>query len=416
MTAVVLTGRPADEVSDRPGNVWDPVTVKWAVALTVAVMASGMAFSLGWNPLVHHLPGQLLPGDFGSTMKDALVISQGRLSWVYSDHAQLVTLPGYPLLLAPVAGLCRLLHLSQPWLVSGPFEMATGAVALLGVDRLAVTLDIPRRSRMWLSAAEAAAVWPTLVVWGHPEDVLAVGLCALCLSAAAEGRWRPAGWLLGAALAVQLLAVLLLPVLVAAAGRRRAVRMTARAAVLPGLLSAAVLVPDFHAAWSALTGQPNYPGVDHPTPWIVLSPSMGHGTVAAGPGRIVGLLAALGCGVMAGRAVGDPARLVWWASVALAGRCLFEAVMDPYYVMPALALALPLAFRQHRRRVAVVALATLALMVDTAESAGMWTYWLRMAALLAVVLATTHPGGTRVAPRRSAVGTGLGRAGGRSVV
>ncbi len=389
------------------------VDLRWVAALTVAVVATGMAYTEWWNPVVHHLGYPLIPADFSQTLKDALVIGRGNLLHVYSDQAQLVTLPGYALLLAPVATAVHLLHLQQPWLLAGPVCLATAGAGLAGMDRLAGALGVEPANRRWLLAAGAAAMWPTVALWGHPEDVLAVGSCAFCLAAAIEGRWRAAGWFLGAALAAQLLAVLMVPVVLAAAGRYRWRQVALRAAALPAALAGAVLVGDFHATWTALTSQPNYPLVDHPTPWMLLSPPLGQGTVAAGPARIIGFVVAAACGVAArsrllrsGPAGGDvdPLRLVWLAGAAFSARCLFEAVMDPYYVMPAVVLTLVLAAREGESRRAVAVLAALALTVDTSETFGRWTYWLFMAALLGVALAAVAPRRRAPASRRRAPG------------
>lgn len=397
--------KPADRRSGWSGRSGSGRFGWWAVALTAAIVATGMAYTELWEPVVHHLHHPLIPADFSQTLEDARVIGRGRLFRVYSDHAQLVTLPGYALLLAPVATAGRLLHLHQPWLLAGPFALATAWPALFGMDRLAAALGAGEGRRRVLLAAGAVAVWPTLVLWGHPEDVLAVGLCCLCLAAVIDGRWRAAGWFLGAALAAQLLALLVVPVVLAAAGRDRIRRVAPRAAAVPAVLAAAVVLPDLSAAWSALTNQPNYPLVDHPTPWILLSPSLGPGTVAAGPARLLGLLVAACCGVAAyrsarrGAAGLPPARLVWLAAVAFSARCLFEAVMDPYYVMPAVVLTLVLASREHGSRSAVAGLVCLALTVDTAESFGMWTYWLVMAVLIGVAMAAVAAPGRDPATR-----------------
>ena len=406
--------RRVEEPAGRRVDLW------WVAVLTVAVVATGMAYTELWNPVVHRLGYPLIPADFSQTLKDALVIGRGQLLHVYSDHAQLVTLPGYALLLAPVATAVHVLHLQQPWLLAGPFCLGTAAAGLAGMDRLACALGVEPLHRRWLLAAGAVALWPTVALWGHPEDVLAVGSCAFCLAAAIERRWRAAGWFLGAALAAQLLAVLIVPVVLAAAGRDRWRPVALRAAALPAALAGAVLVADFNTAWAALTSQPNYPLVDHPTPWMLLSPSLGQGTVAAGPARVIGFVVAAACGVAvrgrpfrpgpapdrpAGRLTTpavDPARLVWLAAAAFSARCLFEAVMDPYYVMPAVVLTLVLAAREGESRRAVAVLAGLALTVDTSETFGMWTYWLFMAGLLGVALAA-------VAPRRQAVARRSGR-------
>ena len=41
------------------------------------------------------------------------------------------------------------------------------------------------------------------MIWGHPEDAVAVGFALYALVFALDGRWTGAGWLFGAALATQ---------------------------------------------------------------------------------------------------------------------------------------------------------------------------------------------------------------------
>ena len=380
------------------------------VLLTLAVVLSGMAYSIWWPAVVRHQGWYWAqPQDFWATYRDAHLVGWGYLSAVYENATGLVTLPGYPILLAPIAMLTSTLGLVEAapqvvilkpgaWLIAGPYALMTAGVALAGFDSLVRRLGISRTRRRLFLVAETVAIWPALAIWGHPEDILAIGLVAFVLAAAIDGAWTRCGWLLGGAIAVQLLAVLVVPVVLAAAGRRRAVPILMRASVLPGFLLVAVLVPDFHDAWRALTQQPNYSTINHPTPWMLLSPTMRPHVVAAGPGRIVGLVVALLCGLLAIKWKHDPGRLVWLVATALAARCMFEAVIAPYYVMPAVALALVVGVRSSRIHWLLACGAGFIVTVVTHFHADMWVYWLEMAIPLFALMAITWPG-TRSALR-----------------
>ena len=119
------------------------------------------------------------------------------------------------------------------------------------------------------------------------------------------------------------------------------------------------MISQFHATTHALIDQPNYPGVDHATPWTALAPVItgrGHDlTVAAGPGRLVGLILACAVGVWARRVRHNPELIVWAAAVTLALRCLTESVMVDFYVWPTLAVALVVAAASGRWRLVCTA-------------------------------------------------------------
>ena len=206
-----------------------------------------------------------------------------------------------------------------------------------------------RGRRVALCVAEAAVLWNVSVVWGHPEDAVAVGLALYALLFALDGRWTGAGWLFGAAMATQPLILLMFPVLLALASRREIVGFVARS-ILPAVaLLVTPLISQFHATTHALLDQPNYPGVDHATPWTALAPVIsGKGTRSHRCRRpwttwSPSLWPAV-VGWRARRWRHDPDLIVWAAAVALALRCLTESVMVDFYVWPTLAVGLVVAW------------------------------------------------------------------------
>jgi len=393
----------------------------WPLAVTVAFVLLGMAYTLWWAPVVRHQAYWLDPGDLWATYRGAHYVGWGDLGGVYGAGTALVTFPGILLALAPVAMLTGTLGLSesfpkylahpQSWLVLGPYELLLSAVAIFACDAVAERLGVSRGRRVVLCIAEACVLWNVSVTWGHPEDAVAIGLALYALVLALDGRFTGAGWLFGAAMATQPLVLLMFPVLLALGGRRQSVGLAVRGAGPVVALVLTPLISQFHATAHALLDQPNYPGIDHPTPWTALAPVLGGSgrnlTVAAGPGRVVALVLACGLGWWARRWRHDPVLIVWAAAGALALRCLTESVMVDFYIWPALALGLVVAARVGRGRLALAVTVAGVTTAATQWHLGWLTWWVIANAGVAVVLATgtrawsRHPGvaGDVPAPR-----------------
>jgi len=393
--------------SHREGSPGTPAQLRqhngrWVAILTCAVVVTGMAYSLWWPALVRHTPGYwTYPFDLFGTVQAAHWIEYGAFQYLYNDSSNgILTLPGFAILMVPIVALSDALHLlttssafpvlkPTQWLLLGPLTMATSAVALAGLDSLARSIGVPIVRRRVMLVCEAAAVWGAIVRWGHPEDVIALGLSAWALSRSLEGRTSSAGWLLGVAISMQLYVVLLIPIFIGLLGRRRSVGLLLRAALLPGAIFLALLIPNTDQTLHVLLDQPTQPHVNHPTPWVLVSPHLGSGEVAGGPARIVGLVGACLLGVLASRYRNHALMVVWLFVAALALRCLTEAVMTPYYVAPAIAFALlAVAPRSWPRWLLVIAAAA-ALTVLTYYRTGIWWYWFEMAVTLATMLIAT---------------------------
>ncbi len=382
------------------------------MAVTAVVVLTGMAYSLWWPAVVRHQSFYwATPGDIWFSVRTAHWIGWGSLSFVYSNHhSALITLPGFELLLTPVVLLSSALHLSEQapgllgpgkpteWLLVGPVSLACSGLPLFALDALARRLGVVVRSRRLLSVALAAAVWPTIAIWGHPEDVLALGFAVYALVMTLDVRPMPAGWLLGAALFMQLLVAMLVPIFIGLVGWRRGRAVLTRAAVLPVFLLVAVLVPDFHDASFVLLHQPADPMPNHVTPWLALAPNLGYGQVSGGPGRLLNVVVAIAAGFLAYRWRRDVGRIVWLAALVLAARTVFEAVMVPYYVMPGVALALVSASRNTLRWLGVC-IAGAGLTVMTFTHHGRWEYWLALTGLTAAMLALAWPNRRSAVPR-----------------
>jgi hypothetical protein len=163
------------------------------------------------------------------------------------------------------------------------------------------------------------------------------------------------------------------------------------------VLLGAAAAANWNATYQAVTGQPNWPRVDHPTPWMLLAPHMADGAVAAGPARALAILAACACALIVARrlhATPDGARwsratlreLLWWVALALALRSLFEPVMVASYLWPALAVALVASTRSWRRLISTSVVAVAVTFGSQSSWRSAWGWWAFMVAGLALTL------------------------------
>ena len=395
------------------------------------VVVSAMAYSLAWAPVVRHINGWVISNDIWSTYRTAHLVAWGDIGDIYSSGEGLVTFPGISVVLAPIAALTGALGLSESfpfsiayptaWLVLGPIQLILGSIVLLPLDALAEFLGVPRRRRAGLAVAGGLVLWPVLALWGHPEDVLAIAAASGTLLFAFKRQWRAAGWFFGLAVALQPLVLLILPVVVLAVvpDLRERLKFLIRAALPALCLLAIPLAQSWSATTTTLLHQPNFPTVDHPTPWLFLSPVMaaahrGHGiagvvfvhghyqripgasvigeVVAAGPGRTIALALACGVGLWAWKVRPGPAHVVWLAALCLALRCVFEGVMDPFYLWPPLALLLVAGACGVTWRFWSAAAASFALSVYSEEFFSPWVWYGPTMLLLATALAAARPG------------------------
>jgi hypothetical protein len=207
---------------------------------------------------------------------------------------------------------------------------------------------------------------------------MAVGLAVYVLLLVFDDRWSAAGWLFGASLALQPLVLLMLPVLLVAAGVKRWPGFLVRAAVPVVAVLALPLVTSFDLTTKALIQQPNYPLANHETPWTALAPRVHENmfAVSAGPGRAVSLILACAVGWWASRVRDRPELLVWAAALTLALRCFTESVMDPYYLWPALAVAMVASARARPWRFGATLIAAVFITVSSQWHLGWLAWWI----------------------------------------
>jgi hypothetical protein len=406
------------------------------VLATVTLIAIAMCSTTWWGPLITGAHNWPLPDDLWATLAAAQRLVHLDLSGLYTPPTGLVSFPGAAVILVPVTAITDAAGISLQvpgahnlhpgaWLVAGPYQIAVSSVALFAADAIAERLGAGRPKRALLAAASATTLWCVSVQWGHPEDAVAVGLLLYGILALSQAKTSRSAWLVGAAVAVQPLVLIALPVLLVIIEPRRLAGFLARAAAPSVVLLGAAAAANWSATIHAVTSQPNWPKVDHPTPWTSLAPRLAHGAVAAGPGRILAIVVACGCAIIVGqrwRAARQGAswgpdtleEVLWWTAAVLALRSVFESVMVAYYLWPVLAVALIAAVRSWPRLIATSAAAVTVTFVSEASWHGPWAWWAPMVAGLGLTLffarLPLHRGAAEVA-----LSAGAGQAGMTSV-
>ena len=249
-----------------------------------------------------------------------------------------------------------------------------------------------------LTLAEAVVLWNVTVFWGHPEDAVAVALAGYALLFALDDRFTGAGWLFGAAVAVQPLVIVVFPILVVLGGMKRALGFTLRTIIPAAAVTIAPLASEFHGTVHNLVNQPTYPNNknDHQTPWTFLAPKLGgrgvDAAVGGGPVRIVVLALAAGIGWWVQRWRERPEMIVWSVALALALRTYTESVTTAYYMWPALAVALVVAARGSRWRFAIAIAVAVAVTVVAQWNLSLWPWWmLNVVGVTGVLVAAAWP-------------------------
>jgi hypothetical protein len=396
---------------------------------SAGLMVVGM-YSTTWGPTLLGRSEWALPYDLWGTLIATTRLAHGNIGGIYASPTGLISLPGAAVILVPCAALISALGLSlvipgphnlhpDVWLVAGPYQIALCCVTLFAADALAERLDVLFWKRGLLAAASAGILWSVSARWGHPEDAVAVGLLLYAILAQSRGRLGLAGWLAGAAVCVQPLVLLALPVMLALLPWRRMVPFLVRAALPSAVLLGAVAIANWHDTYRSVTSQPDSPVINHPTAWTSLAPQMAGQNVAAGPFRLATILLACLCALAlrrywqnrasaaaeaglpgAGWRDGAPwpatllADVLWWVALALALRSFFEPVMVSYYPWPPMAVALIAAATLSWTRLFAAGLLAGGLTAAAqGPSHAVWIWWAPIVAGLAVLLLICWPKG-----------------------
>ena len=426
-------GAYLDEVTEPfQRRIWP-----FLVSITYIVLAETYFFR--WAPVVQHIPSSwTMPYDYAYTYLAASQLAHGHFGSIYNSHVGIVGFPGIVIAMAPLGALSNVFHttllevvgnhvyvvqhysahfssipfLTPGWLVVGgkflvadpqwsiavcSYALLLGCTALFACDALARRLQVSQSRRAILSFVEAVLLWNVTVLWGHPEDSVAVALAIYALIFALDGRFVGAGWLFGVAVAFQPLVLLMLPVLLAMAGRRSGLGVALRSILPAAVLVIVPLIANFSVTYDALAKQPNYPNRDHATPWTAFSPHLGgHGldlAVAGGPGRVVAILLAVFVGIwVANRWRERPELLVFVCALVFAFRSYTESVMDAYYPWAALAVGVVVAARCSRWRFSLAIALAIAATIIAQWNLGWLPWWtIQIGALTAFLVVVAQP-------------------------
>jgi hypothetical protein len=384
-------------------------------------------FSTTWGPDLMGRAEWALPYDLWGTLVATSRLAHGNIGGIYAPGTGLISLPGAAVILLPCAALISALGLSLAipgpqnlhpavWLVAGPYQIALCCVTLFAADALAERLGVPFWKRGLLAAASAGILWSVSARWGHPEDAVAVGLLLYAVLAQSNGRPGRAGWLAGAAVCVQPLVLLALPVLLAVLPWRRMLPFGIRLVLPSAVLLGVTAIANWQDTYTAVTSQPDSPVINHPTAWTSLAPQLAGQNVAAGPFRLATIVLACLCALAVrrrwralaregpagqGQAAGLPgawptallADVLWWVAFTLALRSFFEPVMVSYYPWPPMAVALIAAATLSWPRLLAAGLIAGGLTAAAqGPSHAVWIWWAPIVAGLVVLLALSWPG------------------------
>ncbi len=380
-------------------------------------------FTTTWGPTLIGHKEWALPYDLWGTLIATTRLAHGNIGGLYAPPTGLISLPGAAVILVPCAALISALGLSltipgphnlhpDVWLVAGPYNIAICCVSLFAADALAQRLGVPALKRGLLALAGASILWSVSARWGHPEDAVAVGLLLYAVLAQGNGRLARSGWLAGAAVCVQPLVLLALPVMLAVLPWRRMPPFLIRAALPSAAALAATALANWHDTINSVTSQPDSPVVNHPTAWTSLAPQLSNQNVAAGPFRLATIALACLCAEALRRRwqergdgpptmLGDEALLadnallaevLWWVAITLALRSFFEPVMVSYYPWPPMAVALITAATLSWTRLIATGIVAGGLTAAAqGPSHAVWIWWVPLVAGLVVMLALARP-------------------------
>jgi hypothetical protein len=396
---------------------------------SVGLILIGM-YTTTWGSTLIGRTEWALPYDLWGTLIATTRLAHGNIGGLYAPPTGLISLPGAAVILLPCAAVISALGLSlnipgphnlhpAAWLIAGPYQIALCCVTLFAADALAEQLGVRFWKRGLLAAASVGILWSVSARWGHPEDAVAVGLLLYAVLAQSRGRLGLAGWLAGAAVCVQPLVLLALPVMLAVLPWRRMVPFLVRTAVPSAVLLGATAIANWHDTYTSVTSQPDSPVINHPTAWTSLAPHLANQNVAAGPFRLATIALACLCALairrrwQAREAAGANGEIsgsvdtatwsaalltdvLWWVALTLALRSFFEPVMVSYYPWPPMAVALiPAATLSWPRLVAAGVLAGGLTAAAQGPSHAVWIWWVPIVAGLVVLLALARPIRTR---------------------
>jgi hypothetical protein len=334
--------------------------------------------------------------------------NRGGYADIFSLNHLLKTPPGWELLISPIAhrfaawpnpeNFPGLSHPKAIW-IAGPTELLAVPFTLCAMDVWLRRFCAPLRRRVAVLTV-LAVLLPPASLWGHPEDLMALGCGLLSLRAVRDDRWS-AGWWMGAALGFQIEAVLLLPLCLVLTRRRRIAFLLESLAV-PMAVLAVPLIAMPHVTIHALLHQTVFRGGIRYTPIHRLSAN------SATVDDVVCLLVA--CAIagwvwLRRDRVND--RLIFWLVGVIYSLRLLYPSLYPYYVIPALAVFCAAGAMARAPRFTLTLLLGVAMTwwVQYSPVNGGWLAWMSVGYPILVMALLSHPPRAIDSPHPPAIGT-----------
>ena len=326
----------------QAGSPW-----RSALAVTLLAIAVGFLYSFVLMPFLHHTGSWRQPPDAWLNLAASHYVPWGGFPLIYGAGVKggsglFVAGPVLPILLSPVALVGDLTHaaesypfpLGRPaiWPLLMTYGLALSVPAFAGMRALAHELGARAGLAGLQLAVLAVAVLPAAIVYGHYEDLLALGLAAFGAREIARDRPLRAGLLFALAVCSKQWAALAIPVAVAFLDGRGRRPFLVAAVGIPAAAFGFFLLADPTNASNALLHPPSFPSTGHAAFWIDPATNV----VVGSAGRALSLAGAIA--------------LAWWArgrgrgaiapalGLAFLLRMPFETVVFSYYLGPALAL------------------------------------------------------------------------------
>jgi hypothetical protein len=368
---------------------------KMALGITVLGVFGAMAFAMVDSSLLHG-SGQWYNAKFGDLWaawsSSADMTFGGGYGHVYVLDGGLETAPTILALMAPVARAAFNLSFPYPgvvlypsaFLVVGPLFLGCMALPICAADRWLSYMGVTDISRRVVVLGTMAIALPPIALYGHAEDLVALGAMLYGLVACLDGRHRAAGWWFGVGLAFQFFAFLAVPIALVLLRRRQWLGAIVRMIVVPLSVMVVPLVSEPKATILQIIHQKVYDDFGYISPTWHLDPGVG-AIIRA----VVALIAVPAALVVARALPGDrqsAANLVVWAVAVLFALRVLEPELVPYFLAPVLALTAVSAARRPWWRLAATCAGVVWLTWWLhAPVQGRWLPWLVLVAQLGVL-------------------------------
>ena len=344
------------------------------VMVTVWMVAAAVVYSLVWSALAHHK--WQVYSDLWNSAGMALAVGQAHFSAVYAYPSQIDSPPGFEYLFAPfmllghAVGLRTTIAHGGGFMVYGlllvPLSIFLAASVLFALDAVARSWGFSHGQRSAVSLVAGLGVVSDVVFWGHPEDCIALALvlwAALAVERNGPYGITGAAWLLGAAVALQPLALLAVSPVVARFSWRDLCRVAWRIVLPSALLLLPELLTSATVTVHRVVDQPYFPADESSTPFGHFARALGHGMYSGGTLRLGSTLAALALGYVACRRRHDLPTVLLVMALAFTLRVLLESELLGFYFFPVVALSLLLTMRRSWSMFNVCAAASVACLV-----------------------------------------------------